>query len=113
MCGREVDLFGDSVDGTRLVDDGLRLDLHDMGTFLISEVNMGTFLISEVNSDIRGQWGEDNGKPKVRMLGPTAPPRVGEEMLGFNTEAQGWLPCKITEEVQEGALWTVDWWDDA
>ena len=39
MCGREVDLLGDWVDGTRLVDDGLRLDLHDMGTFLISEVN--------------------------------------------------------------------------
>jgi hypothetical protein len=25
---------------------------------------------------------------------PLAPPRVGEEMLGFTTEAQGWLPCK-------------------
>ena len=46
-------------------------------------------------------------------MGPMTPFRVGEEMLGFNTEAQGWLPCKITEEVQEGALWTVDWWDDA
>ena len=34
-------------------------------------------------------------------------------MLGFNTEAQGWLPCKITEEDQEGALWTVDWWDES
>ena len=34
-------------------------------------------------------------------------------MLGFNTEAQGWLLCKIIEEEQEGALWTVDWWDEA
>ena len=50
-----------------------------------------------------------------RTLTTTTPPRVGEEMLGFNTEAQGWLPCKITEEDpdQEGPLWTVDWWDEA
>jgi hypothetical protein len=34
-------------------------------------------------------------------------------MLGFNTEAQGCLPFKITEEVQEGELLTVEWWDDA
>ena len=24
-------------------------------------------------------------------------PLVGEEMLGFNNETQGWLPCKIVE----------------
>ena len=48
-----------------------------------------------------------------RTLATTTPPRVGEEMLGFNTEAQGWLPCKITEEDQEGSLWTVDWWDES
>ena len=30
-----------------------------------------------------------------RMLGPMTLPRVGEEMLGFNTEAQGWIPCKM------------------
>ena len=24
-----------------------------------------------------------------------------------------WLPFKITEEDQEGALWTVDWWDES
>jgi hypothetical protein len=34
-------------------------------------------------------------------------------MLGLNTEAQGWLPFKIIEEDQEGALWTVDWWDES
>ena len=34
-------------------------------------------------------------------------------MLGFNTEAQGCLPCKIIEEAQKGALWTVDCLDDA
>ena len=27
------------MDGTRLVDDSLSLDFHDMGSFLISEVN--------------------------------------------------------------------------
>ena len=43
----------------------------------------------------------------------TTSPRVGEEVLGFNTETQGWLPCKIIEEEQEGTLWTVDWWDEA
>ena len=42
MFGREVDLSGDWVDGTRvtrLVDDSLTFDFHDMGSFLISEVN--------------------------------------------------------------------------
>ena len=39
MCGREVDLLGHWVDGTRLVDDSLSLDFHDMGTFQISEIN--------------------------------------------------------------------------
>ena len=34
-------------------------------------------------------------------------------MLGFNMEAQGWLPCKISGEEQSETLWTVDWWDDA
>ncbi len=42
MFGREIDLSGDWVDGTRvtrLVDDSLTLDFHDMGSFLISEVH--------------------------------------------------------------------------
>ncbi len=47
-----------------------------------------------------------------RTLVTTTPPRVGEEILGFTTEAQGWIPCKIIEEDQEGTLWTVDWWDE-
>ena len=47
-----------------------------------------------------------------RILEPMHPPRVGEEILVFNTEVQGWFPWKITEEVQEGVLWTLDWWDD-
>ena len=28
-------------------------------------------------------------------------------------DVSGWLPCKITDEDQEGALWTVDWWDES
>ena len=48
-----------------------------------------------------------------RTLEPLAPPRVGEEMLGFNNEAQGWLPCKIVETVPHEELWTVDWWDNS
>ena len=38
ICERATDLSGDWVDGTRLVDDSLSLDFHDMGSFLISEV---------------------------------------------------------------------------
>ena len=38
ICERETDLSGDWIDGTRLVDDSLSLDFHDMGSFLISEV---------------------------------------------------------------------------
>ncbi len=34
-----------------------------------------------------------------------------EEMLGFDNEAQGWLPCKIRETDPHGELWKVDWWD--
>ena len=45
-------------------------------------------------------------------IGTPDPPRVGEEILGINTETQGCLTWKMTEEVQEGELWTVDWWDD-
>ena len=37
----------------------------------------------------------------------------GEEMLGFNNEAQGWLPCKIVETAPQEKLWTVDWWDNS
>jgi ribonuclease HI len=32
-------------------------------------------------------------------------------MLGFNNEAQGWLPCKIVETAPQEKLWTVEWWD--
>jgi hypothetical protein len=35
---RENDISGDWVDGTRLVEDSLSLDYHDMGSFFISEV---------------------------------------------------------------------------
>jgi len=34
-------------------------------------------------------------------------------MLGFNNEAQGWLPCKIVEAAPQENLWTVEWWDHA
>jgi hypothetical protein len=34
----DTDLAGDWVDGTRLVDDSLSLNFHDMGSFLISEI---------------------------------------------------------------------------
>ncbi len=48
-----------------------------------------------------------------RTLEPLSPPLVGEEMLGFNNEAQGWLPCKIVETAPQEKLWTVDWWDNS
>jgi hypothetical protein len=38
VCERETDISGDWIDGTRLVDDSLSLNYHDMGSFLISEV---------------------------------------------------------------------------
>ena len=31
-------------------------------------------------------------------------------MLGFSEEAQGWLPCKITEVMED--KWQIEWWDD-
>ena len=160
ICGGEAGLSGDWVDGTRLIDDSLSLDSHDMGTFLISGID-GVRIAEHPRSDAphdrlefrgtvrgwqpeerqewiakllgeegersgRGEdliekiWSERNVRPLLlptrwwpRTLATTTPPQVGEEMLGFNTEAQGWLPCKITDEDQEGALWTVDWWDES
>ena len=50
ICERETDLSGDWVDGTRLVDDSLSLDYHDMGSFLISEVR-GVRLADRPRSD--------------------------------------------------------------
>ena len=38
ICEGETDLSGDWVDGTRLVEDSLSLDFHDMVSFLISEI---------------------------------------------------------------------------
>ncbi len=40
VCERETDrgISGDWIDGTRLVDDSLSWNYHDMGSFLISEV---------------------------------------------------------------------------
>jgi hypothetical protein len=38
VCERVTDISGDWIDGTRLVDDSLSLNYHDMGSFLISEV---------------------------------------------------------------------------
>jgi len=38
ICEGETDLSGDWVDGTRLVEDSLSLDFHDMGSFLISGI---------------------------------------------------------------------------
>jgi hypothetical protein len=38
ICERETNISGDWIDGTRLVDDSLSLDYHNMGSFLISEV---------------------------------------------------------------------------
>jgi hypothetical protein len=37
----------------------------------------------------------------------------GEEMMGFNNESQGFLPCKIVEETPQEKLWTMDWWDNS
>jgi hypothetical protein len=39
----------------------------------------------------------------------TLVPKVGEEMLGFSEEAQGWLPCKITTVMDD--KWQIEWWD--
>ena len=50
ICERETDLSGDWVDGTRLVDDSLILDFHDMGSFLISEIR-GVRLADRPRSD--------------------------------------------------------------
>lgn len=50
MCGRVVDLSGDWVDGTRLVNDSLSLDFLDMGSFLISEVD-GVRIVETPRSD--------------------------------------------------------------
>ncbi len=151
-CERETDLSGDCVDGTRLVDDSLSLDFHDIGSFLISEIR-GVRLADRPRSEaphdrlefrgiVRGcqpeerqkcqgqrrecndevllerLWSARNVRPMLlptrwwpRTLEPLAPPRVGEEMLGFNNDAQGWLPCKIVEAAPQEKLWTVDWWD--
>ncbi len=50
ICERETDLSGDWADGMRLVDDSLRLDFHDMGSFLISEIR-GVRLADRTRSD--------------------------------------------------------------
>ena len=50
MCGCEAGLLGDWVDGTRLVDDSLSLDFHDMGTFFISGIN-GVRIAEHTRSD--------------------------------------------------------------
>jgi hypothetical protein len=50
ICERETDLSWDWVDGTRLVDDSLSLDFHDMGSFLISEIR-GMRLADSPRSD--------------------------------------------------------------
>ncbi len=124
------------MDGTRLVDNSLSLDFHDMGTFRISGID-GVRIAEHPRSDaphvrlefrgtVRGRqpeerqewiakllgeeeerggrgedlmeklWSARNVRPLLlptrwwsRTLATTTPPRVGEEMLGFNTEAQG------------------------
>jgi hypothetical protein len=65
-------------------------------------------------------WSTRNVRPMLlptrwwsRTLDPLALPRVGEEMLGFNNETQGWFPCKIVESAPQDKLWTVDWWDNS
>ena len=65
-------------------------------------------------------WSARNVRPMLlptrwwsRTLDPLVLPRVGEEMLGFNNETQGWLPCKIVESAPQEKLWTVDWWDNS
>jgi hypothetical protein len=65
-------------------------------------------------------WSARNDRPMLlptrwwpRTLEPLAQPRVGEKMLGFNNEAQGWLPCKVVEAAPQEKLWTVDWWDNS
>ena len=50
VCERETDISGDWIDGTRLVDDSLSLNYHDMGSFLISEVR-GVRLAGSPSSD--------------------------------------------------------------
>ena len=39
----------------------------------------------------------------------TLTPNVGEEMLGFSEEAQGWIPCKVTAAMDD--KWQIEWWD--
>jgi hypothetical protein len=51
VCERETDISGDWIDGTRLVDDSLSLNYHDMGSFLISEVR-GVRLTGIPSSDV-------------------------------------------------------------
>ncbi len=125
ICERETDLPGDWVDGTRLVDDSLSLNFQDMGSFLISKIR-GVRLADKGRrrecSDedmLERLWSARNVRPMLlptrwwsRALEPRVPSRIGEEMLGFNNEAQGWVPCKIVEAPQEN-LWTVDWWDNS
>jgi hypothetical protein len=41
--------------------------------------------------------------------GTTLVPKVGEEMLGYSEEVQGWLPCKITTVMDD--KWQIEWWD--
>ena len=50
ICEGVTDLSGDWVDGTRLVDDSLSLDFHDMGSFLISEIR-GVRLVDRPRSE--------------------------------------------------------------
>ena len=50
ICGGEAGPSGDWEDGTRLVDDSLSLDFHDMGTFLISGID-GVRIVKHPRSD--------------------------------------------------------------
>ena len=48
-----------------------------------------------------------------RTVEPLVLPQIGDEMLGFNEEAQGWLPCKVVEKDHQEKHWTVNWWDNS
>ena len=73
------------------------------------------------DEDLLGKlWSTRNVRPMLlptrwwpRTVDPLGPPQIGGEMLGFNNEAQGWLPCKVVEKAPQERHWTVDWWDNS
>ena len=83
------------MDGTRLVDDSLSLDFHDMGTFQISEINGVTIAEHqrseaphdrlEFRGTVRGWQAEERQEWIAQLLGDKEDQREGrdgETMVG-------------------------------